>query len=563
MVTLTSREGERVGDAAEVEAPRPSRRFDVDLVVLATAAVVLLVPLAAVLSALRNPWIGLGDWVRLEQNVRDVGGGDTPLVGAWSRFGWDHPGPWPFYLMAPFYRIAGAERGLLFSTAMVNLLLVAGFVAVVLRYPRTRALVALAGMAVLLRGLGVAFLLDPWNPWMAILPFALFLLLAVEVATGRRGWVMAAAAGAGSLAMQAHLGLVPPVGLIGAVALVLHVRSVRGEGLDWRRIVVGSQAATVVLVVAWLPVVADQLWGRGNLGKLARWVSGEELVPPTVMDEGGVPTREIPRYTAWLLDPIGLWAGRFSAPTWGFFQGFGEMGVWRLLLLAALPVASVVLWRRHRDSERAGAALVAAALGLAGVVGTVLALVTWRGVPFLWGVRWVAPVVMLLWIGAGWAVSAEAVRRWPWLDGRVRGRRLAIVVVVAIAVVAAPVGLALGRGSLGDVPGKTDSELWQDFGPEALAVIENEPLVVLDTRPMTTGEETAVLQLYLDRNGIDWIDSEDPAAAGHPTFYVQRLPADDNGQVDEPLYVAARAEKLTTGPGGFLSLMVLMREPPR
>lgn len=559
-MTVTLREHEQV---AEEAAPGRWRRFDVDLVVLATAAIVLLVPIAAVLSALRHPWIGLGDWVRLEQNVRDVGGGDTPLVGAWSRFGWDHPGPWPFYLMAPFYRIAGAERGLLFSTAMVNLLLVAGFVGVVLRYSRTRALVALAGLAVLLRGLGVAFLLDPWNPWMAILPFALLLLLAVEVATGRRGWVMAAAAGAGSLAMQAHVGLVPPVGLIGAAALVLHVWSVRGEGLDWRGIVVGARAAAVVLVVAWLPVVADQLWGRGNLGKLARWVSGEELVPPTVMDEGGVPNGDIPRFTAWLLDPIGLWAGRFSAPTWGFFQGFGEMGVWRLLLLAALPVLTVVLWRRHRDSESAGPALAAAVLGLAGAAGAVLALVTWRGVPFLWGVRWTAPVVMLLWIGAGWAVSAEVVRRWPWVDGRARGRGLALVAVAAIAVVAAPVGLALGRGSLGDVPGQSDSELWQTFGPRALDVVEDEAVVAIDTRPMTAGEETAVLQLYLDRHGVDWLDSEDPAAAGHPTFYVARVRADHDGHIEEPLYVVARADRITRGPGGFSSLMVLMREPPR
>jgi hypothetical protein len=71
-----------------------------DPVVLAAAALVLAVPVVAVASALRHPWVGITDWAQIETAVRDVGTADTPLVGAHSRFGWHHPGPWPYYLMA-------------------------------------------------------------------------------------------------------------------------------------------------------------------------------------------------------------------------------------------------------------------------------------------------------------------------------------------------------------------------------------------------------------------------------------------------------------------------------
>jgi hypothetical protein len=242
------------------------------------------------------------------------------------------------------------------------------------------------------------------------------------------------------------------------------------------------------------------------------------------------------------------------------------MGAWRLLLVAALPAAAGVLWWRNREAPQARSALTATWLGLAGVAATVIALISWKGQPFLWGVRWVTPIVMLLWIGAGWAVAAAAARRWPWLDTTRppnARRNLAVLTVAAVAVAAVPVGLALGQGTLGEVPGEVDSEQWQVFGPRAQEVLEEEPVIVIHRSPLVLSEDTAVLELYLDRAGIDWIDVRDPDAAGHPSYFAMRLVADENGEVEMSDDIVASVDEPTIGPGLVLSQLVLVRQDPQ
>ena len=44
------------------------------------------------------------------------------LVGAYSRFGWHHPGPLPFYLTAPLYAASGHQAATVYSAAtLINL----------------------------------------------------------------------------------------------------------------------------------------------------------------------------------------------------------------------------------------------------------------------------------------------------------------------------------------------------------------------------------------------------------------------------------------------------------
>ena len=83
-----------------------------------------LVVAAAVL--LWRPWAPTLDMAMTELRVRDVGGRHTPLIGLPGRIGdfpdqGSHPGPWSFYLMAPFYWLSGRRAwGLEFGSAMVN-----------------------------------------------------------------------------------------------------------------------------------------------------------------------------------------------------------------------------------------------------------------------------------------------------------------------------------------------------------------------------------------------------------------------------------------------------------
>src|SRR5690606_41981929 len=67
------------------------------------------------------PRFGLfGDFALLEHATRHVWSGDT-LLGPYSRFRWNHPGPLFFYLAAPFQAAFGtASTGLYVATCFVN-----------------------------------------------------------------------------------------------------------------------------------------------------------------------------------------------------------------------------------------------------------------------------------------------------------------------------------------------------------------------------------------------------------------------------------------------------------
>ncbi|MEO6571816.1 MAG: hypothetical protein ABIO83_09730, partial [Ilumatobacteraceae bacterium] len=80
------------------------RRPTVALGLLAAAPLVV-----AAIALLFRPWVPVLDMAMTEFRVRDVGGVHTPLVGLPGRIGnfpdqGSHPGPWSFYLIAPFYR---------------------------------------------------------------------------------------------------------------------------------------------------------------------------------------------------------------------------------------------------------------------------------------------------------------------------------------------------------------------------------------------------------------------------------------------------------------------------
>ena len=77
------------------------------VIVLVLAPVV-----AACISLLGRHWHAGGDQALEMLRIEDVGTRHTPLLGAWSRWGWAHPGPVLFYALAPFYRLFG-ETGVL------------------------------------------------------------------------------------------------------------------------------------------------------------------------------------------------------------------------------------------------------------------------------------------------------------------------------------------------------------------------------------------------------------------------------------------------------------------
>ena len=248
-------------DGVTIDEPRADR------VRWAIVAAVVLLPIAVTCAALaQRAWAPSGDRAIQVLRISDVGTSHTPLTGSWSRFGWDHPGPIVFWILAPFARLLG-DHGVLLGVAVVN----AAALGVALVAARRRGgwpLVGVVtlGVTVLVAAVGTDLVIDPWNPWVALLPYLAYVMAAWCVLEGEHRW-LAVLVVTGSYAVQAHVGYAPPVVMIGIVAVAVGtVRVIRHGDGGWRRSVVIGGIAAVAL---WLAPVLQQLFGRrGNLGAL-------------------------------------------------------------------------------------------------------------------------------------------------------------------------------------------------------------------------------------------------------------------------------------------------------
>jgi hypothetical protein len=483
----------------------------IDPVAAVLGLVVVGIPLVALAVALRRPWVPTGDWAAVEMAVRDVGTGDTPLVGAYSRFGWHHPGPLPFYALALPFRLAPDDRALLVAAAVVNLVATLGCVGVVARWPRTPERVALAGLAVFLGGLGPATLADPWNPTIALVPFALVLLLAVELAADRARWALPLAVGVGSFVVQAHLGMALPVVIVLAVALVARHRS--GRPVPRRQ----WWVALAIAGVLWAPPLADQLAGDGNLAAIAEWTLGLDETGDdgevAENDDGRLPPVEIERTASWLFDPTGMWLGRLdgawyappsTTPAAGTLSPFGLVAT-VVALYATVRLARRTATDDDPDDDVARHRALPLVAG-AGIAGLVLALALTRGVPYLYAFRPAAAGVMLVWVGL--AVQARGTR----------AARIGAVATLAVALVAG--GRAMVVGLDAEPPVHRLSAALVDLRPDVDRVLAEEPTVATDLSSIArlTTYDLGLAVLF-ERAGADWLDTADPPP-GVPRYEV-------------------------------------------
>ncbi|MEJ7800871.1 MAG: hypothetical protein WKF60_10135, partial [Ilumatobacter sp.] len=177
-----------------------------------TAAAVVVAPLVVALVALLwRPWAPVLDLAMTELRVRDVGGRFTPRVGLPGRIGvfpdqGSHPGPWSFYLVAPFYRLAGANAwGMQFGSIVINSVAFVGVVLIGRRLAGTVGAVTLAAVAaVAIRGFGLNVLTHPWNPYFPLALWLLLLVAAWAVVAGQHRLAVVVAVCA-TVAAQTHV----------------------------------------------------------------------------------------------------------------------------------------------------------------------------------------------------------------------------------------------------------------------------------------------------------------------------------------------------------------------
>ncbi|RBY87406.1 hypothetical protein [Blastococcus sp. TF02A-26] len=483
------------------------RRWLAGLVLLVLAALPAVLGVRDVLAH-RDGYL-LADHGIMELHVNDVG--EHPeLLGAYSRFGWYHPGPMATYLLAVPYRLMdGASASLVVGTLVLAGISSVGAVLVVRR--RAGLLAAAWALLVLTIGvrlLGAEFIRDVWNPYLPVLPFLLGVLLCWTAIRGD-AWALPLAVVPMSLAVQSHVGYLAPVGAVGAVvAAGLLVRALRSRlacrrGDRERRRMPGrwsvaGAAAVVVGLVLWLPPIAQQIAGTpGNIGMLVDYLRAGPADPTlsssTAVRMIGEEFGRLPAYVA------GASAGR--PPGWATAVG----------VIAVVVALGVAVRRRRGDALWLGALTLA--LAAAGVAALVRVDGPW--LPYL--TRWTAVVGVLAWITVGLALMpdlragvARLLGRRPLLPDVVLGAPL--VVLATIAAVVTAVGVARAETPTFDSTdeiGRLEQAVVADLDRLGLRTVPDPPVVRVDFST-SSGPEFVVsahvgpaLAVQLVRDGVD------------------------------------------------------------
>jgi hypothetical protein len=344
---------------------------------LTTIASLLCVAGAFVFLANRS-WIPTFDNGLIWLRSVDVGTRNTPLVGPYSRFGWDHPGPAIYYVMAIPLRALGLRpSALLVGSLATALLSTATLLLTVFRYAGSGP-----GLVLAVSSLALSFglsdrLIAPWNPFILVLPFALFSVCA-WLWSDRHHRVLPIAVAAGSFCVQCHVGVAIGVLAIGLAACGLRAAAGPMDKSEVRTI--GGSIALGVLM--WAPPLFQQVTGApGNLGRVAEFFFGGANPEPALGASLGL------RIAASELMPWSSWLG---------FQRLGLLPVVEpaspalLCVPIGLLLMAAALARRHHDTLMLRFVVIVTA----GLVACIYSFANIHGLPLAYLVVWPRVVAM-------------------------------------------------------------------------------------------------------------------------------------------------------------------------
>jgi hypothetical protein len=182
-------------------------------------AVAVVVGVGKVVSTYGQTYFHYGDQAVLGLSVIDATHLEAQL-GPYSRYGWSHPGPALFYLLAPIYRLSGSDpRSLIAGSLLINGVCLVAAVAVVRSFAgewSARWSVAVLGVMALV--LGVGFFETFWNPNVEAAPVLLTMVLAAAAVAGS-GLSVVWLAVVGSYAVQTDVGTAVIVGVLALAAV--------------------------------------------------------------------------------------------------------------------------------------------------------------------------------------------------------------------------------------------------------------------------------------------------------------------------------------------------------
>ena len=241
------------------------------VVALAAALIVALPGVVAVVGAPKD-WYPTGDVSHTELMLRSIPR-HFPLIGVAARVGNDinnqgsTPGASMAYLLFPVYLLFfRSSYGVLVSVLVVHILAIAAAIALARRFGGAAfAFILAAGVAVMVRSLAPRFFLEPWNVWVPVFAFFVFLMLLWGLVLGHRR-CLPLAVFVGTHCVQTHVSYVPIV--VGTLVVFgAHAWwDAWREGESMRRPIGWS---VVIGALMWLPPVIEQLRpGPGNLRRL-------------------------------------------------------------------------------------------------------------------------------------------------------------------------------------------------------------------------------------------------------------------------------------------------------
>ena len=512
-----------------------SRRAMWLFVIVASTFAVTPIIVALVVLLRGHAWFPAGDMAQAELHMRGFFS-NPPLVGAAGRivsdtgFQGSHPGPGLWVAMLPVYLIGGrSTHALLAAAASVHIASVV--LAVRLAFHRGgRLLAVLTSLAALLviRASGPDFMVEPWNPWLAILPFAVFVFLIGEVvapiaSAKHKRLSLIAAVIVGSYCLQCHAGYA--VLVVGALvaSIAVWVRDecptteskFLGISQSWSKIRSGLFLGSFALLVVWSPVFIDQ-WRRspGNLSIL--W---EHFVTPS---EPTLSLSMAVQVIATQFNLFGLWLSGpgVDAPAEGWARYIG------CLLLIGLWV-----WCTWRVKQTKQATMLRWQIMMAGfaLLGS-FSILRIFGPYYEYTVRWFWILSVLTAITSFFFL----VRTYQVLE-KLRRSRVSMRTLVAGAAVLVSSLLVMSSLQTADrvkLPGKTESRILADLIPEVSPKLSHDEKYLLRMYdPYTLNATGFGSVLELERQGFDIGVEAFQAAAGLP----HRVRFED--QVDQILWV--------------------------
>ncbi|MFN8024442.1 MAG: hypothetical protein U0Q03_23145 [Acidimicrobiales bacterium] len=457
--------------------PVPSPRVGPRLLLAALAVLVV----GHVCLIVTRTYLPGGDWAFIDLRTRDVFSTHPPLTGAWSRYGWNHPGPILYLALAlPRLLAGGTWRGVWIGAMLLDLAAVV--VAWWLAGRRSATWAAAVVVAACWTVAAATPLLwsDPWNASVVVLPVLTTAAAVVAARAGdRAGVAVAMVVFAGAAQTHAAYGVLLLPAFV--VVAVCGWRSWRRWTLTWLGVAVATGLPALIDTMANWP---------GNLWRALQFTATSD--EPSV--GLGLVARVIGRSSSlsFFTSPrMPSFAAVVGDPSWGaapFVLLVLAVGAWRLARRAGW-----LLWQH-----------VVEAVGLLWLGG---ALMTWRtrGPLLVWLTTWSVAVAALTWcvvvaIGVQWLLAARRDR--GDVDAPV-GPPERPMVVAGAAAVATVFALVNVVGSVGvRFPFQEFTPVVEQFADVALPLVDQPLLVDLAGPEYEAGAvQSALIARLVDLGG--------------------------------------------------------------